>query len=107
MSRPDAAFCLGRLGRLAALQSRAITAGRTRSLGRILRLKQFYIALLDSALLAGKRPAAGDGNFEKALRHLAEEDERNVRRAVRKLEEIWAELESLKNKGKLLGTYGR
>ena len=113
---PDARECLCRLERLSRLQARAVKNEKMLSLERILRARQKVLALLETALLtrrsasqkAGGRPSpsAEDINLRQALSHLMEEDEKNIRLAVDKLEEICVELKRLKNRGKLLETYG-
>lgn len=113
---PDSRECLCRLERLSLLQARAVKNEKMLSLERILRARQKVLALLETALLArrsaclkaGGRLAASaeDINLRQALTHLMQEDEKNIRLAVEKLEEICAELKALKNRGKLLETYG-
>jgi phenylalanyl-tRNA synthetase alpha subunit len=113
---PDARECLCRLERLSRLQARAVKNEKMLSLERILRSRQKVLALLETALLArrsacqkagGRQGAsAEDINLRQALSHLMEEDEKNIRLAVDKLEEICVELKMLKNRGKLLETYG-
>lgn len=113
---PDAQACLARLERLSRLQARAVRNEKMLSLERVLRARQNVLELLEAALLArrsfflktGGRQAASaeDINLRQALSHLMEEDEKNINLAVEKLEEICVELKTLKNRGKLLGTYG-
>lgn len=113
---PDARTCLDRLERLSRLQARAVEKEKMLSLERVLRAKQAVLDLLEKALLdrrnAPVKPggaqavSAEDLNLRKALCHLMQEDEKNINLAVEKLEGICAELETLKNRGKLLGTYG-
>lgn len=86
------------------------------SLERIMSARQKVLELLETALRERRKAAlkggggecasAEDINLRKALTHLMEEDEKNISLAVGKLEEICEELKTLKNRGKLLGTYG-
>jgi hypothetical protein len=113
---PDARACLDRLERLARLQTRAVKSEKMLSLERVMRARQNVLELLETALLArrsaslkagaGQVATAEDINLRQALAHLMEEDEKNINLAVEKLEEICVELTTLKNRGKLLGTYG-
>jgi len=110
---PGARECLAALGRLSGLQSRSISGGKMLSLGRVLAAKEKYLRLLDKALLserprlkAGGTLSVEDENLRLALSHLMREDERNINQALGKLEEICGELDTLRNRGKLLGSYG-
>lgn len=113
---PDAKVCLEKLERLSRLQARAVKNEKMLSLERVMGARQKVLELLEAALLArrkaalkagtGESASAEDINLRKALNHLMEEDEKNINLAVEKLEEICGELKVLKNRGKLLGTYG-
>jgi len=115
-SAPDARACLDRLERLSGLQARAVRSEKMLSLERVMRARQDVLNLLEEALLARRRASlkagcpqaatAEDINLRQALNHLMEEDEKNINLAVGKLEEICSELKTLKNRGKLMGTYG-
>lgn len=100
---PGAGACLKALLRMARAQSRAVSQGKVCSLDRALRIKHRYLGLLDAALAAERN---GAGALKKDFELYLEEERRGGALAQGKLEEICGELEALKNRGRLLKTYG-
>lgn len=100
---PEAGTCLKALLRLARAQSRAVGLGKICSLDRALKVKRRYLGLLDDALGAQR---GGAGELRKDFELYLSEERRSVALAGGKLEAICGELEALKNRGRLLKTYG-
>jgi len=113
---PDARVCINRLERLSRLQARAVMNEKMFSLERVMRARQNVLELLGGALRARRiaslkiggpqLASAEEIDLRQALDRLMKEDEENINLAVGKLEEICGELKTLKNRGKLIGTYG-